>query len=88
MYCISSRTAERGWSFSSIAKIGGKTWWKVMKCYTESRVRTDTGDWSFIIFYSLPTINEANKSSRLGKAGTSSTPNSDAKLVNIFHGDM
>jgi hypothetical protein len=43
------------------------------KSYTESRVRTDTGDWSFISFYSLPSNIEANKSSRLGKAGTGST---------------
>jgi len=24
-----------GWSFSSVAKLRNKTWWKVTKCYTE-----------------------------------------------------
>lgn len=50
MCCISSRMAERGQSFSSVAKMGNRTWWKVMKCYTGSRVRTGTGGWGIIKF--------------------------------------
>ena len=77
-----------GGSFSSVAKLGNKTWWKVMKCCTESRNRTDTGGWSFTRFRSLPSIIGTNKSSRLGKAGTGSTHKSDAKLVDICQGNM
>jgi hypothetical protein len=60
MYFISSRMAERGgggWYFSSVATLGNEAWWKVMKCYTWSRVRKDTGGWRFVSFYSLPNIN-------------------------------
>lgn len=82
------RRQREGRSFSSVAKLGNKTRLKVMKYYTESRNRTGTGGWSFARFYSLPSTIGTNKSSGSGKAGTGSTRKSDAKLVDICHGNL